>query len=41
MQQYFLSQRDAVFSNVKVLVYVFSAISQSMEKDLTHFKSTL
>jgi len=41
MENYFESQKDQIFRNVEVLIYVFDIESQDRDKDLTNFKSCL
>lgn len=41
MEQYFQSQKDQIFKNVEVLIYVFEVLSKEPEKDLEYFKSCL
>lgn len=41
MENYFESQRDVIFRNVEVLIYVFDIESQEKEKDLRQFESCL
>ena len=40
MENYFTSQRDNVFRNVEVLIYVFDVESRDIEKDM-HYQSCL
>jgi Ras-related GTP-binding protein A/B len=41
MEKYFESQRDQIFRNVEVLIYVFDIESHEREKDLNNFKRCL
>lgn len=41
MENYFESQRDVIFRNVEVLIYVFDIESQDREKDIDNFDSCL
>ncbi len=41
MESYFVSQRDHIFRNVEVLIYVFDVESQELEKDLIYYQSCL
>jgi len=41
MENYFESQRDQIFRNVEVLIYVFDIESQERRKDLDNFASCL
>lgn len=41
MQQYFASQRDNIFRNVEVLIYVFDVESRDMERDIHYYQSCL
>jgi len=41
MENYFESQRDQIFRNVEVLIYVFDIDSNEKEKDLEYFQSCL
>lgn len=41
MQQYFASQRDNIFRNVEVLIYVFDVESRELEKDVHYYQSCL
>jgi len=41
MEQYFQSQKDQIFKNVEVLIYVFEVVSKEPEKDLDYYKSCL
>lgn len=41
MEQYFLSQKDQIFKNVEVLIYVFEVVSNEPEKDMDYYKSCL
>ena len=34
MENYFTSQRDNIFRNVEVLIYVFDVESRELEKDM-------
>ncbi|KAH8358498.1 hypothetical protein KR093_000477 [Drosophila rubida] len=41
MKQYFAQQRDSIFRNVEVLIYVFDVESQEMERDVHYYQSCL
>ena len=41
MENYFTSQRDNVFRNVEVLIYVFDVESREIEKDMHYYQSCL
>eukprot|EP00461_Guttulinopsis_vulgaris_P003694 UN03695 len=41
MEKYFESQRDQIFRNVEVLIYVFDVESPEREKDMHYFKRCL
>lgn len=41
MENYFASQRDNIFSNVEVLIYVFDVESHELEKDMHYYQSCL
>ena len=41
MESYFQSQRDHIFRNVEVLIYVFDVESREIEKDLHYYQSCL
>eukprot|EP00698_Gefionella_okellyi_P004469 TRINITY_DN14111_c0_g1_i1.p1 TRINITY_DN14111_c0_g1~~TRINITY_DN14111_c0_g1_i1.p1 ORF type:complete len:309 (-),score=68.86 TRINITY_DN14111_c0_g1_i1:106-1032(-) len=41
MEQYFESQRDHIFRNVEVLIYVFDIESRETQKDYHYFKSCI
>ena len=41
MESYFTSQRDNVFKNVEVLIYVFDVESRELESDLHYYQSCL
>lgn len=41
MENYFASQRDTIFSNVEVLIYVFDVESHELEKDMHYYQSCL
>lgn len=41
MENYFESQRDHIFRNVQVLIYVFDIESRELKKDISYFKSCL
>ena len=41
MENYFVSQRDHIFRNVEVLIYVFDVKSSSPEKDMQYYQSCL
>jgi len=41
MENYFASQRDAIFRNVEVLIYVFDIESRELDKDLHYYQSCL
>jgi len=41
MENYFASQRDHIFRNVEVLIYVFDVESREIEKDMHYYQSCL
>ena len=41
MENYFTSQRDNIFKNVEVLIYVFDVESCEMERDVHYYQSCL
>eukprot|EP01135_Chromosphaera_perkinsii_P001508 Nk52_evm2s193 gene=Nk52_evmTU2s193 len=41
MENYFASQRDHIFKNVEVLIYVFDVESRELEKDMHYYQSCL
>ncbi len=41
MESYFESQREYIFTNVQVLIYVFDIESPEREKDVNYFKNAL
>ena len=41
MENYFTTQRDNVFRNVEVLIYVFDVESREVEKDMHYYQSCL
>eukprot|EP00003_Mantamonas_plastica_P032685 TRINITY_DN900_c0_g1_i3.p1 TRINITY_DN900_c0_g1~~TRINITY_DN900_c0_g1_i3.p1 ORF type:complete len:314 (+),score=97.34 TRINITY_DN900_c0_g1_i3:31-942(+) len=41
MENYFASQRDQIFKNVEVLIYVFDIESKEMQKDIHYYQSCL
>jgi len=41
MENYFSSQRDHIFRNVEVLIYVFDVESREVQKDLRYYRSCL
>uniref|UniRef100_A0A8C4WG24 Ras-related GTP-binding protein n=1 Tax=Gopherus evgoodei TaxID=1825980 RepID=A0A8C4WG24_9SAUR len=41
MENYFTSQRDNIFRNVEVLIYVFDVESRELEKDMHYYQSCL
>lgn len=41
MENYFTSQRDQIFRNVEVLIYVFDVESREVEKDYQYYQSCL
>ena len=41
MENYFMSQRDHIFRNVEVLIYVFDVESREFDKDISYFRSCL
>lgn len=41
MEQYFVSQRDHIFKNVEVLIFVFDVMSKDFAGDLAHYESCL
>lgn len=38
MENYFISQRDNIFRNVEVLIYVFDVESREFEKDMYYYQ---
>ena len=38
MENYFASQRDNIFRNVEVLIYVFDVESRELEKDIHYYQ---
>ncbi|KAJ3116473.1 hypothetical protein HDU96_009558 [Phlyctochytrium bullatum] len=41
MENYIASQRDHIFRNVEVLIYVFDVESRELEKDMNYYQSCL
>lgn len=41
MENYFASQRDNIFRNVEVLIYVFDVESRELERDMQYYQSCL
>jgi len=41
MENYFASQRDHIFRNVEVLIYIFDIESREMSKDMKYYRSCL
>ncbi len=41
MECYFATQKDNIFKNVEVLIYVFDVQSQELDKDLHYYQSCL
>ena len=41
MENYFTSQRDQIFKNVEVLIYVFDVESRQHDKDIHYYQSCL
>lgn len=41
MENYFTSQRDNIFRNVEVLIYVFDVESRELERDSHYYQSCL
>ncbi|KAI8813252.1 putative GTP-binding protein [Cladochytrium replicatum] len=41
MENYLTSQRDQIFSNVEVLIYVFDVESREVDKDLMYYQNTV
>lgn len=41
MENYFTSQRDNIFRNVEVLIYIFDVESRELEKDMHYYQSCL
>ncbi|KAK4302379.1 hypothetical protein Pmani_025530 [Petrolisthes manimaculis] len=41
MENYFVSQRDNIFRNVEVLIYVFDVESRELERDMHYYQSCL
>ncbi|XP_045471326.1 ras-related GTP-binding protein A isoform X1 [Harmonia axyridis] len=41
MENYFASQRDNIFRNVEVLIYVFDVESRELQKDIHYYQSCL
>lgn len=41
MENYFVSQRENIFSNVEVLIFVFDVQSNDVQKDIEHYQSCL
>lgn len=41
MENYFTSQRDHIFRNVEVLIYIFDVESRELDKDMHYYQSCL
>jgi len=41
MENYFASQRDNIFRNVEVLIYVFDVESRELERDMHYYQTCL
>lgn len=41
MENYFASQRENIFRNVAVLIYVFDVESRELDKDIRYYQSCL
>lgn len=41
MENYFTSQRDNIFRNVEVLIYVFDVESRELDRDMKYYQSCL
>ncbi len=41
MESFFVNQRENIFRNVEVLIYVFDIQSADLKKDLMYYRSTL
>lgn len=41
MENYFASQRDNIFRNVEVLIYVFDVESRELDEDMHYYQSCL
>ena len=41
MEHYFTAQRDNIFRNVEVLIYVFDVESREIDKDIHYYQSCL
>ena len=41
MEHYFTAQRDNIFRNVEVLIYVFDVESREIDKDIHYYQSWL
>ena len=41
MENFFASQRDNIFKNVEVLIYVFDVESRELDKDMHYYQSCL
>jgi len=41
MENYFSSQRDHIFRNVEVLIYIFDVESRELQKDFAYYKSCI
>ncbi len=39
MEHYFTAQRDNIFRNVEVLIYVFDVESREIDKDIHYYQS--
>jgi Ras-related GTP-binding protein A/B len=41
MEQYFQAQREHIFKNVEVLIFVFDITSKDIDGDIKHYESCL
>ena len=41
MESYFTSQREHIFNNVEVLIYVFDVESRDLERDFAYYQSCM
>lgn len=41
MESYFATQRENIFRNVEVLIYVFDVESQDLKRDLVYYRNCL
>ena len=41
MENYFQAQRQSIFRNVEVLIYVFDVESRELERDMHYYQSCL